>query len=138
MRAKKPTAAQLKEFEDWCAECPPEMQATARKWHPFTCYRDAENPNTHYVIASYGLMPPGDRKAVLVTVLHGADSTLPGVSVFGVQVEHLKPCGCTKWDMPTEEQVEHMREHFAALHRARACAPNKSSPGTPPGSTTKH
>jgi hypothetical protein len=138
MKAKKPTQTQLQEYEEWVSECPPEMQATARKWHPFTCYRDVGNPHTHYVISSYGLMPAeADRKTVRVTLLHGADSTLPGVSVFGVEVEHLVACNCTEWEMPTEEQCEHMREHFAALQRARACAPKKkSTPGTPPGSTT--
>jgi hypothetical protein len=88
------------------------------------------------VITLYGFTR--DKTPLLLTLLHGADSTLPGVSVFGMSPENIAVCGCMQWQTATDEQMVHMREHFNALERARALAPTESTPSPAPGSTTKH
>jgi hypothetical protein len=136
----KPTAEELLQHERWIEECPPDVQVTARRWHPFTCYRDAGNlQHTHYMIVSYALLPADAGPYVKVSVLHGADSALPSVRAFGIDPRTLAVCGCGEWQLPTAEQVKLMDRHFDCLERARALAPKK--PATDPSGnkpTTKH
>jgi len=45
-----------------------------------------------------------------VNIVHGADSSLPGVGVVGVSVRDLIPCNCGHWREATEAQAKHTRE----------------------------
>jgi len=87
--------------EEWAATRPPKVAAVVRSHPPSTCYRSIENPG-HYTIQSYG--EPENGTDVTLTILHGADSYAPGISVFGVQPGTLSVCGCGRWSWPTEEQ----------------------------------
>jgi hypothetical protein len=50
---------------------------------------------------------PEDKKApVTVKILHGADSFLPGMLVFGHPPEDLVRCGCGKWQEPTQDEAD--------------------------------
>lgn len=116
------------ELEEWLQDKSPAVQAAARKRPPYGCYRDSMNPRAHYVITGYG--EPHDGSAVTVALAHGADSFLPGVGTAGFDPEQLTECNCGHWQQPTDEQIEAMKEHFAALERARALAPKRSTDNT--------
>jgi hypothetical protein len=66
------------------------------------CYRSNKNPLYHYTIRSYDDDKP--RGVVTVTLIHGSDSTLPGVATFGQDAAQLLPCGCGRWEWPTAAQ----------------------------------
>jgi len=67
------------------------------------CYRSTENPRHHYRIYSYN-------ENLTVTLIHGDDSSLPGVNTFGQPAEQLIACDCGKWEWPTEENIARTRE----------------------------
>lgn len=108
-------------FDAWLVDMPPAVQVVALRFPP-DCYRDPTRKATHYALMSYNEQP-GRGGDVTLSLIHGADSALPGVTVFGVVPQTLVRCGCGKWRCATEPQLEAMREHFAALERARALAP---------------
>jgi hypothetical protein len=112
------------EQEAEIGKLPPHVQAVARRLRPTTCYREKTNPHTHYVIHSYGSSAAHDR--VALKLAHGADSTLPGVLVGGIDPDSVFVCNCGDWQVPTAAQLEAMDEHFKALDRARALAPRKT------------
>lgn len=102
---------------------PPHVAEVVREYPATTCYRSIENEG-HYWIYSYG-EPPTKDGIVTVKIVHGRDSYLPGVMVFGVQIGSLVKCGCGKWESPTEEQFMerrvHIEEHHEALGRCAGC-----------------
>lgn len=51
----------------------------------------------HYKALEYKIQGKGKNRQITVLILHGKDSFLPGVAVFGVPFEDLKPCGCGKF-----------------------------------------
>ena len=79
----------LSEVED------PLAHAAALK-HPavlrgqYACYQSTSDLGGHYRIQSYG----SDGSLVLI---HGADSTLPGMQVFGAESAETIPCNCGRW-----------------------------------------
>lgn len=107
------------QIKDW----PEQAKAVARRFPPTQCYREVARKHGHYWCAGYGVKR--GTSEVALEVIHGADSFLPGMSTT-LSVEQAVACGCGEWVPATEEQLAHMQEHFAALARARACAPKKS------------
>lgn len=96
-------------FEAWLLERP-QIADMAHKYPPSTCYR--VQGRGHYTIYSYA-----DNQTV--TLSHGADSSLPGVQVFGVPASDLEPCGCGGWEWPSVEQAEATKQRIddAIEHR---------------------
>lgn len=92
-----------------------------------TCYRDAD-PRHHFWIHSYER--PGDNRACLtpgcthehhttdrvtVTIIHGSDSSSPGVATFGVDPTTLHRCDCGRWRWPTDEQIDETKRVVAGV-----------------------
>lgn len=88
----------------WIEDMPPEIAAVARAYPMTTCYRSSEDPKWHYVIQGYDQDKEGG--AITVTLVHGSDSTLPGVCTFGQAIEQLIKCDCGKWEGPTVMQTK--------------------------------
>lgn len=90
--------AQLDEQErlylvsQWILERPPHVRAVAERLRPGDCSRN--NEGGHYMVVSYEEEKDG---TVTVTAQHGADSFLPGVTVFGIHPDALEPCNCGNW-----------------------------------------
>jgi hypothetical protein len=83
-------------FDLWLEGRPPIIQKMAKLCPP-NCYRGERRG--HYRLYSYN-------ENGTVTLLHGKDSFLPGIVVFGVDPATLVACGCGKWDEATEAQAE--------------------------------
>jgi hypothetical protein len=109
------------EFEEWLGEMPEGARVVARLFPP-DCYRElgSRSQRTHYGLVSYD--EHKDTGAIHLTLQHGSDSHLPGVTVFGAEPANFVRCGCGKWRHATPAQLTAMREHFEALERARALA----------------
>ena len=90
---------------DWLATRPLRIQKVAKRYPGFQCYRANDNRG-HYWIYSYE-EPKSLRRPVTVKLIHGRDSYLPGVAVFGVSPRTLIPCRCGHWEPPTAEQQKH-------------------------------
>lgn len=86
----------LASYTAWADKLPPAAREVALRLRPNTCYRSTENPG-HYVI--YSVSNEGT-----VKLIHGADSYMPGFSVFGVDPQTLTECDCKLWELPTEAQ----------------------------------
>jgi hypothetical protein len=69
---------------------------------PATCYRMKGNDG-HYRIK--GLDADADGH-VTVQLIHGRDSYMPGVFVYGVETDELQRCACGRWEKPLPEQIE--------------------------------
>lgn len=69
------------------------------------CYRSTENPRYHYIIYSYF-------NDLTVTLVHGADSTLPGVGTFGQPYAQLRHCGCGRWRHASAEQAQQTKRRM--------------------------
>jgi hypothetical protein len=78
------------------------------------CYRSNKNPLYHYTIRSYDDDKP--RGVVTVTLIHGSDSTLPGVATFGQDPAQLLPCGCGRWEWPTAAQRDAAYKRMLDVH----------------------
>lgn len=85
-------------------------RAVARRYPPWRCYRSMENPHYHYAIASYD--HDQETGGITLLLVHGSDSTLPGVKTFGQAWSQLLPCNCGKWEMPTPEQIQETHEYL--------------------------
>lgn len=77
----------------WIAERPPKVREVAERLRPGTCYRSTTNRG-HYFIRSYEQKRNGD---VTLCIVHGEDSFLPGIAVFGVDPWTMRHCGCGHW-----------------------------------------
>jgi hypothetical protein len=93
-----PDEATLLEFEAWLGERP-QIADLVRAVPPWHCYRMPSTPLGHYRVYSYS-------EDGTCTVSHGADSFMPGLSVFGIRPSDLIVCDCGKWEHPTEAQCE--------------------------------
>ena len=100
------------EFEAWLATRPPAVAAAVRAHPPESCYRMSGSAG-HYMIYSYG--EPANGGPITVTLIHGTDSTLPGVSVFGIDPSTLTPCGCGNLEWPRPEQIEKTKKRITAI-----------------------
>jgi hypothetical protein len=79
------------------------------------CYRSTKNPNWHFTIHSYD--GPDDAGAVTVTLVHGRDSSSPGVGTFGQDPAQLIACDCGHWEWPTAAQRDAMHKRMRQLQR---------------------
>ena len=95
------TPEQEQALEEFLQELPEDTQRIARIYPPTICYKSKQSPRYHYMILSYSDKPEGPDGAVTVTLIHGADSSLPGVATFGQEPEQLIVCDCGKWEPPT-------------------------------------
>ncbi len=101
---------------EWFEKLPPESQACVLKYPPELCYRYEERG--HYRVVSYGTPINGAPEGTLPVALrmvHGTDSFMPGLGVFGCDPAKLTPCGCGHWAPATPEQIEVLRRHIAAI-----------------------
>jgi hypothetical protein len=107
----------IKRLAEVESSTPPHVVAAMRRYPPTQCYRSTQNPRFHYVIERYQSSTDHDR--VGAVLMHGADSTLPGVGTFGQPLEQLIPCNCGKWEPPTEAQklATHKRMQRMAQER---------------------
>jgi len=116
----------IAEFRAWVADplqqSEPRIVEITQRYTPLVCYRGVQNTLQHYALHAYEV-PKDPSKPVTFVLLHGADSMLPGVSVFGVSPEEIVVCACSKWRHATAQQLMHMDVHFKALQRARELAP---------------
>jgi hypothetical protein len=54
---------------------------------------------------------------ITASLVHGRNSHLPGVRVFGIELSELVVCDCGKWEPPTREQVMITRHAAAVITR---------------------
>lgn len=100
-------------FQEWVAARPPLVRDAIKRFDPRVCYHAIDNAG-HYTIYSF---EEHGEEPVTVSLIHGQDSYLPGIRVFGVSLETIKRCGCGMWEYPDQKQVERTRamiEHAAA------------------------
>lgn len=91
-----------KATQEWLAERPAAVQeaiAKAPPWIPCYGMKDSEG---HYQIHSYD---ENAGQPVTLKLVHGSDSTAPGVAVFGISPDDMIPCGCGGWLWPTPDQI---------------------------------
>lgn len=109
------------EYEAWAKTLPDSVRHVAKRYpiempgdEKPRCYHTTENPRTHYVIKQYDGKRnlQTDEVTITLTLVHGYDSTLPGVMTFGQDPSQLIPCGCGKWEMPTAEQIKNTRTYM--------------------------
>ena len=93
------------------------LREAVEKYPPDTCYRDKDNDG-HYILTNTDISYEG---TITVCILHGRDSYLPGVLVFGVPPTELVRCDCGKWEPPTEHQIAE-RKLEQPVHCAVHCA----------------
>lgn len=104
------------DFERCLAGSPDNIKEAARQYPAYQCYRSADNNRQHYLIGTY--YTPEEGGAIRVVLIHGSDSTLPGIKSFGEDPAQLVPCNCGAWDWPTREQVEERRVLIEAERHA--------------------
>lgn len=108
------TADERAEYDQWLAERPPFIRAQLDRHPPGMCYR--YESRGHYAIASFG-------EDGTVTLLHGADSFLPGIGVFGVPSVELERCGCGRYEVADADTAGRVAEKLhaegAAMREAR-------------------
>lgn len=109
--------AKPKTFEEWIATQPEAVKAIAKAFPPNECCKLKDDELGHFLIHAYG----EDRfnGEITVMLIQGKDSRLPGATTPGIPVDRLEPCGCGKWEQPTDEQAELMRKHIEYLHKAQ-------------------
>lgn len=94
------------------------------------CYRNRGDARHHFKIHSYEVgqthscSEPGcthetDPTVVTVTLIHGSDSSLPGVAAMGFDPKILMACGCSKWEFPSDEQVARTRAYIESQRRQK-------------------
>lgn len=115
-------------LQRWIDELPPTVRAVYDRFPvsqpsgALACYRSTEDPRYHYTIHSYdeGVnKQTGARMPVTVTLIHGSDSTSPGIATFGQDPEQLIVCNCGEWRPPTAAQLEATRRGIERLKRER-------------------
>lgn len=108
----KPT----KEQTAWINSRPSTVKAVIEKCPPFGCYKSTENKG-HYEIYSYE-EHGGD--PITIKIVHGKDSYLPGITVFGVNPNTLVKCDCGEWEPPTELQAQISKDDIEKLKEKNA------------------
>jgi hypothetical protein len=103
------TEEDLKAYEEWVQALPEFARATARSYPTWQCYRSVKSPALHHFkIYSYDYDPNDLTVPISATVMHGSDSSLPGVAVQQYSLSLLVVCGCGGWKGPTDWQVMKM------------------------------
>lgn len=102
-----------------------ELGMTTSAGDGYMCYNSCETTEHHFAIMSYDVIiadaqganledaPIHDR--VHVTAMHGRDSSSPGLARMGTTLDWLYPCGCGRWEMPTDEQTDAMKRKVAHM-----------------------
>lgn len=96
-------------YAEWLANLPADVAELARRWPmvqesgELLCYRSRRNGDAHYTIHAYTL---DDLDRPYCTVVHGADSFLPGIGAFGMPLAELGRCGCGRWAFASAAQLE--------------------------------
>lgn len=102
-----------------------ELGMTTSNHEGYMCYNSCETTDHHFAIMSYDVIiadaqgadledaPIHDR--VHVTAMHGRDSSSPGMARMGTTLDWLYPCGCGRWEMPTDEQTDAMKRKVAHM-----------------------
>lgn len=109
-----------RDYEEWLATRPPNIQAAARQTPLHNCYRDrARAAQSHYMLTGYKDTPGVPTEPVTGIVVHGADSYLPGVSVNGFDLSELVLCGLRRVAVADAGTV---RSDARTLRRARTSA----------------
>lgn len=104
----RPSAEERAALDEWLEDRPQVIQEMARKYPPWHCYRHPPSgPHGHYVIYSYA-------ENGSVTLIHGSDSFLPAMQVFGIPADDLVVCDCGQWRNASAAQA------FATDARIRA------------------
>lgn len=100
------------EYQKWVRDGLPQHAAKILKFFPTfpQCVR-LVGQSGHFVIHSFN----GGLEGPTVTIVHGSDSSLPGVGVFGVNLEDVLPCDCGTWKPATAEQIEQSRQYIEAM-----------------------
>lgn len=111
-------------FLEWAATRPERIAEVARKYPPTRCYRSTQNPLFHYTLRSFSEPTDGKGNPLLdhpitCTLVHGSDSTLPGVATFGQDPEQLIDCCCGNWKWPTQKQADETHAFMMARKRER-------------------
>lgn len=109
----------------WLDSLPPAVRVVAQKYPPadpvtakIHCWRSSQNPLFHYVIKSFS--EPDAAGLVTVTLVHGHDSTLPGVATFGQDPAQLTLCDCGKWQPPTDLDKQRTKAKLDLFKRSRS------------------
>ncbi len=101
-----PDEEERKTYWGWYYKLPEHVQKLVDICPPYIpCWTMEEGD--HYSIVSFAEKPNSTECAI--TVAHGKDSRHPGVAVFGITPEDLKPCGCGNWEPPTDDQITSKR-----------------------------
>lgn len=116
----KPSMTQ-EQWDTSIAGWPEPVRSVASKYPATRCYRSTDNPAWHFVISGYDVH--NETAEVFVELVHGRDSTLPGVKTFGQNPGQLIACACGKWEPPTQEQIEERRRHIEAVRAANGLPP---------------
>lgn len=95
-------------FETLLERAAPEIRQVAKRCPATTCYRVKDASGVHAIIGTYYRQTSVD--PVLLVLIHGRDSALPGWKWFARDPATVAVCGCGHWEWPTEEQ-------FAALEK---------------------
>lgn len=111
---------QKAEWEKWLQERPDVVASLARKFPPYQCL--IMKGRGHYIPISY---QEGMDDKVTMTLAHGDDSFLPGVSVFGIPESDVKICGCGEWEFPTPGRTEATKKILDAKKREFNTAKSK-------------
>ena len=96
------------EQKEWINSRPLSVRIAIKKWPPTICYTAKDNKG-HYILYSY---EENEKGPITVKLIHGKDSYLPGVMVFGVDPRTLVPCGCDRWEQPTELQTQMTKDRL--------------------------
>jgi hypothetical protein len=99
------------DLAEWVESLPPALRTIAARYPMTSCYRHQEDPRWHYVIKGYDLHK--ETGVVSLQLVHGRDSSSPGIMTFGQPYEPLIPCNCGNWEWPTGEQIEERARHVA-------------------------
>lgn len=87
-------------FQKFVGTLNPLARKTAEDYPGLTCYKDFIG--SHFWIQRYN-------DDGTVWLLHGRDSTLPGLDVQTYQPSELKTCDCGKWMPATQQQMRNSR-----------------------------
>lgn len=95
------------ELKDWIESRPLRIKEVAQKLitSDNSCLRSTKYKNNHYRLYSIGETKKIPFK-IVVSLVHGNDSFLPGFRVFGVDPEDLIVCNCGKWSLSKLEETK--------------------------------
>ena len=115
-----PTSLQLKELEDFAA-ARPHIADIIRTYTPWHCYRINDLAGDPLRKGHYAIVAWSDDRTM--RIVHGSDSFMPGLSVFGIQPSDLMVCDCGKFRYATDAQLKRTKRALDAYERTGRHAP---------------